>query len=177
LNFWVILIAHQVVWFCAVIGAGLGQVWPGVLATAAFAAWRLTATPRRDVELKLVVTAFTLGLLLQIAWVDGGLVRYAAPWPLPVVPAWLMALWVAFGLTIVPLFGFLHVRPLVAALFGAMGGPLAWLGAARGWHAATLAQPLWQTMLALAVGWAIAFPTLTSLARHWLRPPAPKPAA
>lgn len=172
-----VLVTHQVVWFFAVIGAGLGRAWPGVLATALFAAWRLAVARRRSVDLKLMATAFLLGLILQIAWVDSGLIRYAAPWPSPVTPAWLMALWLAFGLTIVPLFGFLHARPMLSALFGAVGGPLAYLGAAQGWHAATLANPVWQSVLGLAAGWAIALPLLTSLARHWLRPPLPEPAA
>lgn len=177
MNFWLTLIAYQAVWFCAVIGAGQALVWPGLLATTLFASWRLAVSARRDVELKLIATAFFLGLLLENAWVQGGLIRYAAPWPLPVTPAWLMALWVAFALTIVPLFGYLHARPMLAALLGAVGGPLAYLGAAHGWHAATLAPPTWQGVLALAAGWAVALPLLTSLARHWLRPRTPEPAA
>lgn len=167
MKFWTALVAYQAVWFFSVIGAGLDLAWPGVIAAATFAAWRLVVTPHRIVELKLMVTSFLLGLVLQIAWVEGGWIRYAAPWPSPLIPAWLMALWLAFGLTIVPLFGFLHARPLLAALLGAVGGPLAFLGAARGWQAATLAQPTWESVLALAAGWAIALPLLTSLAHHW----------
>jgi len=95
------------------------------------------------------------------------LIGYQVVWFL--VPAWLMALWLAFGLAIVPLFGFLMPRPLVAAGLGAAGGPLSWLSAARGWQAATLAEPIWQSLLALSAGWAIALPLLISLARHLQR--------
>jgi len=169
MSFWVTLVAYELVWFAAVIGAGHGWNWPGVLATLLFAAWRWVVSAQRGVELRLVVVALLLGVILEGVWVRAGLVSYAAPWPLPAAPAWLMALWVAFALTIVPLFGYLHARPWLAAAFGAIGGPLAYLGAARGWHAVLLPVPAWHTLLALAVGWGFALPLLTALARRWLR--------
>lgn len=169
MNFWLTLIAYEAVWFTAVIGAGHGQWWPGVLGTLAFAAWRLMVSRHRRVEWRLLAVALVLGLVLENLWVHGGLVAYAAPWPWAESPAWLMCLWLAFALTIVPLFGYLHTRPALAAVFGAVGGPLAYLGAARGWHAVTMPSPLWPALLALAAGWAIALPLLTTLARGWLQ--------
>lgn len=169
MNFWATLIAYEVVWFAAVIGAGHGMAWPGVLGALLFAAWRLAVSPRRDVELRLAIVALLLGGLLETLWVRAGLVHYAAPWPLPETPAWLMALWLAFALTIVPLFGYLHARPWLAAAFGAIGGPLAYLGAAHGWHAVLLPSPAWRTLAALAIGWGIALPLLCALAKRWLR--------
>lgn len=172
MNFWATLIAYEIVWFAAVIGAGHGIAWPGVLGALLFAAWRLGVSPRRDVELRLVVVTLLLGAVLETLWVRAGLVRYAVPWPLPETPAWLMALWLAFALTIVPLLGYLHERPWLAAVFGAIGGPLAYLGAARGWHAVLLPSPAWRTLAALAIGWGIALPLLCALAHRWLREPA-----
>lgn len=177
MRFWITLIAYELVWFAAVIGAGHGLVWPGVAGTALFALWRLAGSPHRRVELKLIAVALLFGVILEGLWVHFGLIRYAAPWPLPAHPAWLMALWAAFALTVVPLFGYLHARPWLAAAFGALGGPLAYLGAARGWHALRLLPPEWLSLLALAVGWGIAFPCLTVLARHWLRMPEPSSAS
>lgn len=169
MNFWLTLIAYEAVWFAAVIGAGRGQWWPGVLGALAFAAWRLAVSAHRHVEWRLVVIALLLGVALENLWVRAGLVGYATPWPWAETPAWLMSLWLAFALTILPLFGYLHERPVLAAVFGAFGGPLAYLGAARGWHAVLLPTPMWPTLLALAAGWAIALPLLTSLARRWLQ--------
>ena len=177
MNFWITLVAYQLVWFVAVIGAGHGSGWPGVLAAALFVAWRLTVSRRRAVELRLAVVALMLGLMLEAAWTGSGLLRYAAPWPLPAAPAWLIAVWVTFALTIVPLFGYLHGRPALAALFGAVGGPLAYLGAARGWHAVVMIPPVWRALLALAIGWAIALPLLTTLAHRWSIAPGAERAA
>jgi Protein of unknown function (DUF2878) len=167
-NFWPTLIAYEIVWFAAVIGAGHAMAWPGVLAAIAFTAWRLGVSRHRGIELRLVIVALLLGIVLETLWARMGLVRCAAPWPLPETPAWLMALWMVFALTILPLFGYLHARPWLAALFGAVGGPLAYLGAARGWHAVLLPSSPWPTLAALAVGWGIAMPLLCTLANRWL---------
>ena len=174
MTFWATLAAYELVWFAAVIGAGHGLAWPGVAGTLLFATWRLTVSRHRATELKLVAVALLLGLFLETLWVRFGLLRFAAPWPVQTHPAWLMALWAAFALTVVPLFGYLRERPWLAAALGAAGGPLAYLGAARGWHAVLLPAPQWPSLLALAVGWGIALPCLTGLARHWLRSAAPR---
>lgn len=176
MNFWITLVAYEAVWFAAVIGAGRGLWWPGVAATLAFAAWRLTVSAHRRVEWRLLAVALLLGFALECAWVRTGLLSYAAPWPWAQAPAWLIALWLAFALTIVPLFGYLHARPWLAALFGALGGPLAYLGAARGWHAVLLPTPAWPALLALGAGWALALPLLATLARRWLRDELPRGA-
>ncbi len=176
MNFWLTLVAYEAVWFAAVIGAGRGLWWPGVAATLAFAAWRLAASAHRRVEWRLLAVALAVGLVLENLWVRSGLLGYAAPWPWPGAPAWLIALWLAFALTIVPLFGYLHARPLLAALLGALGGPLAYLGAARGWHAVLLPTPAWPALLALGAGWALALPLLATLARRWLRDELPRGA-
>ena len=168
MSFWITLAAYESVWFTAVIGAGHGLAWPGVAATLLFAAWRLAGSAQRATELKLVAVGLLLGFILETIWVRSGLISYAAPWPTRTHPAWLMALWAAFALTVVPLFGYLHTRLGLAAALGAVGGPLAYLGASRGWHAVLLPAPQWPSLLALAAGWGIALPSLTGLARHWL---------
>ena len=168
MGFWTTLAAYELVWLAAVIGAGHGLVWPGVAAVGLFAGWRVMISPCRRIELQLIAVTVSLALALEGLWVTAGLLVYSAPWPLPNAPAWLMGLWVAFALTLVPLFGPLHRRPAMAALLGAVGGPLAYLGAARG-HALEFSPPVWRGLLALALGWAIALPSLTGLAGRWLR--------
>lgn len=166
--FWATLAAYELAWFCAVFGAGHGLSWPGVAAVGAFAAWRLAVSPWRRVELRLIAVTVVLALVLEGFWVRAGFIVYSARWPVAEAPAWLIALWVAFALTLVPLFGYLHVRPVLAASLGAVGGPLAYLGAARA-HALHMPAPVWHSVLALSLGWAFAMAFLTSLAGRWLR--------
>jgi hypothetical protein len=168
IGFWTTFAAYELVWVAAVLGAGRGLVWPGVAAAGLFAGWRLGISRCRRIELQLIAVTVLLALALEGLWVTTGLLIYSAPWPLPNAPAWLMGLWIAFALTLVPLFGHLHRRPAIAALLGAVGGPLAYLGAARG-HALELSPPAWRGLLALSLGWAIALPSLAGLAGRWLR--------
>ena len=114
MNTLAILLAYQATWFVAVIGAGRGSWWPGVLAAALFALWRLAVSPARALELRLLLAALGIGLLLESVWVGSGLLDYAA-WPWAGPPAWILALWCAFALVVVPLLGYLHRRLWLAA--------------------------------------------------------------
>lgn len=169
MNFWFAFAGYEAAWFAAVIGASRGLAWPGVVATLLFAAWRLGVSSHRTVELRLIGVALAIGLVIDGLGVELGVLGYASPWPWAEAPAWLTALWVAFALTIVPLFEYLYHRLWLAALFGAIGGPLAYLGAAQGWHAASLEPPAWHGLLLLAAGWAVTLPLLCVLARRGLR--------
>lgn len=170
MHFWTTLVAHQATWFTAVIAAGTGLTWPGVVAVALFCAWRLAVSRHPGVEVRLGILALGIGLLLESLWTGSGLLTYSTSAPGGRVPAWILALWVGFALTVVPLFGMLHARPILAALFGALGGPLAYWGAGQGWGAVQFAQPHALSLLALAAGWAIAMPVLTTIAHRGLRP-------
>jgi hypothetical protein len=160
-------IGYEAVWFAAVSGAGHGRVWPGLGAAAAFIGWRMGVSSARGVELRLLAVASLIGAMLETLWVRTGRIHYSAAWPLASAPAWLMALWASFGLTIRPLFGWLETRPWLAAVLGAVGGPLSYWAASRGWHAVIFPPQAWGSLAALALGWAAALPLLTSLSSRW----------
>jgi hypothetical protein len=168
MKFWASLVGYQLVWFCAVIGASRGLAWPGVIGMLVFAACQLGLAQHYKADVSLIVVAIAMGFLL-----DGGLIRagwacYAAPWPsTTLAPAWILALWATFALTFTQSLAYLQTRLWLAALLGAIGGPLAYLGAARGWHVVTFADPSWHALLWLSMGWALATPALAWLARRW----------
>lgn len=166
MNFWLTLFGYQAVWFVAVIAAGQGHTVPGMLAAALFVAWRVGVSSHRALELRLIAISMTLGLALDGLTASAGWLRYAGGWPSPWAPAWLTSLWAAFAVTIVPLFGYFRSRPLTAACLGGVGGPLAYLGAARGWQAVEFVTPQWRGILALAVAWALILPLLCLTARQ-----------
>jgi len=166
MSFWLSLIGYQAVWFAAVIGAGRGLAWPGVLGMLIYAAVQLAGARRLRTDLGLIAAGLVFGLLLDGTLGRSGLVRYAAGWPNPALaPAWILALWVSFALTFSQSLRYLQTRLWLAALLGLVGGPLAYLGAARGWQVVTFAEPTWRALLALALGWALATPALAWLAR------------
>jgi hypothetical protein len=163
--FWIILAAYEAVWLGTVSGAGHGREWPGVMLALLFTAWRLSASRHRRLECGLMSVSLLMGITLETLWVRGGWLRYAAARPWPTVPVWILGLWICFAQAIVPLFGYLQNRPWLAALIGALGGPLSYAAAANAWHALAVSPPAWQAYLLLALGWGIALPVLTTLAR------------
>ena len=98
--------------------------------------------------------------MLQLGWI-----AYAEPGPLPMLaPAWILALWALFAIALREPLRWLHGGWPLAALLGALGGPLSYAGAER-LGACTLNRPL--ARLALALGWAAITPLLLVLARRW----------
>ncbi|OZI29266.1 hypothetical protein CEG14_21845 [Bordetella genomosp. 1] len=165
--FWANLAGYQAVWFAAVIGAGRGLAWPGVLAALVFAAAHLAWTRQRRADLVLMAAAAACGLLIDGGLALAGLMQHAAAAPaVPPggAPLWILALWCAFALTLNHSLVWLRGRPWLAAAFGAVGAPLAYLGAARGWRAVAIETPL--AWLGLAAGWALALGLLATVARR-----------
>lgn len=161
-------LGYQLVWFCAVIAAGRGLAWPGALAAAVFVGWQLAVSPMRGADARVLAIALPLGVLIDGTLAASGLAHYAAPWPsASFAPIWILGLWGAFAMTLNHTLRFLHGRALVAAAFGAIGAPLAYLGAARGWHAVEFAAPDWRGLSLLALGWGAAMALLAHLAARW----------
>lgn len=164
MRFWANLLGYQAAWFIAVGFAARGLAWPGILACLGFAAISWWISPMRRSDLRLVGAALACGLLLDGVLAATGWLDYAAPLPALPGPAWIATLWVAFAMTLQHSLQWLLARPLAAVLFGAIGGPLAYWGAARGFDAVAFAAPAHAT-LALALGWAIAMALFVAVAR------------
>jgi hypothetical protein len=99
---------------------------------------------------------------------------YAAPFPsAQFAPVWIIALWMSFALTLNHSLAWLKSHPALAALLGAIGAPLAYWAAARGWGALAFAAQPALALGMLAVAWAILAPALFWLAAHRF---PPKPA-
>lgn len=163
-------LAFQVGWFACVLGAANGVAWIGVLAVLAAAALHLARARRPGAELRLLLTATTLGLVLDSLLLATGWVAYpgsfaGGQWLPALAPYWLVAMWALFATTLNVSMGWLRGRPLLAALFGAVGGPLSyWAGARLG--AMELLQPT-LALAALAVIWGLAMPLLMRLAERF----------
>ncbi len=169
MRFWANLVGYQLVWFIAVIFAGAGKAWPGALAAVLFVTWQLAISRHRMVDLRLMVTAVLTGLLIDGGLSLAGWLIYAAPasaLPAGGAPLWILGMWAAFSLTLNESLKFLQERRWLAAAFGAIGAPLAYLGAARAWQAVTFVAPAWHAVAGLAIGWSVAMVVLVTFARR-----------
>ena len=76
-HFWANVIGNQLVWLCAVVGAGQGLRWPALLAAAIYVASQLMLSAQPMVELKLLGVAVLCGLVVD--GVAGDLGRWCTP--------------------------------------------------------------------------------------------------
>jgi hypothetical protein len=153
------VVGYQLVWFIAVDGAAHQLTWPATVAASTFVALQLTFLPQPGVELRLLLLALCCGLVIDGFLAASGLVRYAAASPaLPPggAPLWILALWAAFATTLLRSLAWLAGRPTWAVLLGAIGAPLAYYAAERGFGAVHFAAPAWRGALLLGAGWAFA---------------------
>ncbi|MCP1376363.1 DUF2878 domain-containing protein [Dyella lutea] len=174
MNAWINAITYQLVWFAAIWGASSGHWWLAPLALLPFAAWML-GRPDGGADALLMPIAVLLGAVLDSSLAASGLVAYVSPVPfVHAAPLWILSIWAAFSLTLRHSFRFLHGRPLLAAVLGGAGGPIAYLGAGRAWHAVAFPLGTTPAVIALAAGWAVAMPLLIGLATRVERTSGPR---
>jgi len=168
--FWANLIGYQLMWFALVIGAARGHAWLAIAAGAGFVAGQLLCAPRALVECRLLLLALVLGMAVDGVSAMMDWLRYATPSPaLPPhgAPLWILMLWACFATTINRSLAWLRPRPWLAAVIGAVGAPLAYLAAARGWQAVTFVEPPQRAMAWLAASWAVSLGLLCMCAQRW----------
>jgi hypothetical protein len=155
-------VLFQAGWLACVGGAASGLAAEGALVAIAIVAWHIARAARPSREAALALAAAATGLVFENLLVAAGLVR------VPDGVYWLVVLWALFATTLNGSLRALQGRPWLAALLGALGGPLAYYAGAR-MGALQFLQPA--AMLAvLAAGWALATPLLALLARRLAAP-------
>jgi len=154
----------QAGWFACVLGAAHGLPWIGIALTSAAVAWHAWRAPSPARELELVAIVVLIGAIWDSALVAAGWIAFAPEaFAERLAPYWILALWALFATTLNVSLRWLRNRPVLAALLGALSGPLAyWAGARLG------ALELRQTaaIAALAFGWAAILPGLLGLAER-----------
>lgn len=157
------VIGFQFGWFAGVLGAAHERPWLGSAVVAAVVAAHLATALRPAVETRLVGVALLIGVTWETLLLAGGWIAYPSGqlWA-AVAPLWIVMLWALFAITLNSSLAWLKGRLPVAAVFGAVGGPLAYWGGVR-LGALVFVEPL-PAVIALAVGWAVLTPLLVVLA-------------
>lgn len=159
------LAVFQAAWFACVALAARDQAGAGVGVIAVAVLLHLAVSDKPAIEMALLAAAMGLGLAWETLALGANWTAYAAPGPWKgLVPAWILALWALFATTLREPLRWMHGRPWLAALFGAVGGPLSYAAAAR-MGACRFGDPV-VSLAALAAGWALMTPLLVELARR-----------
>jgi hypothetical protein len=129
-----------------------------------FAAAMIAWSPQPVRDALLVAVSGVAGFLIESALVITGLIRFSAPWPVEMLaPAWIVALWMAFGASLPSFADKLGVHRLkIAATLGAVAGPLAYLAGAR-LGALQLVGSVSLSLLAISAVWAAVMAGLVAL--------------
>lgn len=154
---------YQAGWFCCVLGAGWGFPISGALIALLLAGLHLLLAVSRKNEALLMLAACLLGILVDSLQQGLGLFTFTRDpaWPLW-LPLWVFVIWAQFATLFHYALHWLSGRYLLAAIFGLVGGPLAyWAGIRMG--AATFGDNPILTVVTLAVVWALVTPLLCRL--------------
>lgn len=158
--------AFQIGWFACVLGAAHGLPWAGTGIAIAIVAWHVARSARPRAELLLVLIAAAIGALWDSALVALGWIRFPSGALIEgAAPHWIVAMWMLFATTLNLSLAWLKRRTALAVLFGALGGPLAYLGGAKLGAVTLVAQG--PALVALALGWAVITPLLLEVARRF----------
>ena len=161
---------YQTGWLAAVVGASRGHPWLGMNVALALLGAHLALTNPRRSELTLVLVSGLMGLVVDSLLVAMGLLRFPSgsvvSW---LCPPWIIAMWMQFATTLRFSLEWIGRRLIVAVVFGALGGPLAYVIGER-LGAVELGAPPAMTPLVLGTMWAGAVPMLSALAGRDPRP-------
>lgn len=159
-------LAFQIGWFACVLGGAHDLPWVGTGIALVIVAWHLTRAVRPKQELLLVLSAAAIGALFDTLLVWLGWFTYSSGTLIAgTAPHWMVALWMLFATTLNLSLSWLKRRLFVAVLFGALGGPLAYLGGEK-LGALNFASPT-AGLIALAIGWALLTPLLAMIAQRF----------
>jgi hypothetical protein len=155
---------YQCAWFASVLGAANQQPWLGLAVAAVVLALHLILAKDPLTEAKLIASVVLIGFTFDQMLLSSQLVNYQAHgWGEGFVPAWILALWLTFATLLNVSLSWMRERLVIAALFGLIGGPLAYYGAqSLGAISINSHTAYW----VLGFGWAMVTPGLLILAKR-----------
>ena len=132
----------QAAWFACVLGAAHELLCAGTTLAAVIFVSSLGYAARPLQELKLLAVALLIGLIWDSLMVTLGWLDFRSGFFIDgMATHWILALWALFAITVNLSLAWLKSRLPVAALMGAIAGPLAFWGGAR-LGAVALLEPL-----------------------------------
>ena len=153
-------VLFQITWLACVLGSAKGYPWLGAIIVGLSLVWHLSQAKPKLIEAKWCLIALVIGAIFDQAILSLGIIQYHNNgWSASLVPVWILALWLAFALTLNVSMRWLRGKYLAALAFGAIGGPLAYM-AAQKLGAVTLGE---HSLIVLGIGWAVVTLTFSQI--------------
>ena len=158
-------VLYQSGWFACILGAAWNWPLTGFWIAVSLTAVHLYLSAERARDTRTIVLALALGLVVEGFQVWKGTYRFhsgaVVAW---MSPPWLLMLWAQFATTFRSSLRSIMTVPARAALFGSVGGPIAFVAGER-LGAVTLARPLAPGLVRLGVAWGVALAVCAVLVR------------
>ena len=157
---------YQIGWSACVLGGASHRPWTGLSIAVILVGVHLALSVERAVEVRLVVLATAVGAVVEMTQIAAGTYRFTSGTVTDALPPpWLLAMWAQFATTFRFSLRNVITRPVLALLFGAAGGPIAFLAGER-IGAVTLLPPLGLGLLRLSISWALALVIFSAVVRR-----------
>lgn len=146
------VLTYQAIWFSGIMWGNQGAILGCILLVI-----HLARSECRAADLKMMGFLLILGFLVDGTLQQVGFFSFTTPgFP---IPFWLLVIWLGLGVTPHHSLKWLKNKLLLACLFGALGGPVAyWAGTRMG--AATFNWPLPSSLFVLVLVWSALFPAI-----------------
>lgn len=160
-------ILFQIGWLsCVIGGASSNYHWIGIAVVAAIIAIHLVRAETISNEFMLILITALLGTAWDSALMGAGLFDFSNGVVFDgLVPFWMVAMWALFATTLNVSMRWMKNRYLLASVFGAIGGPVAYYAGYR-LGAVELSQTS-TALIAVAAGWAVIMPLLMLLSTRF----------
>ncbi len=156
------LVFFQAGWFACVLSAAAGNPELGVVSVLSWVCVYVFTTSDYRNELLFILAAVITGYLFDSALALSGILGFSNQASTPIgEPStyWMLALWINLAAGLRSALDWLRGRLVMAALLGAVLGPVAYLAGEK-LGALQLEQSLYLTIPAVALEWALAMPLL-----------------
>ena len=160
-------ILFQIGWLsCVMGGASSSYHWFGVAVVTAIVAVHLARSYTVSNEIMLIVIATLLGTTWDSALMGAGLLAFNNGVVFDaIIPFWMVAMWALFATTLNVSMQWMKNRYLLAAIFGAIGGPVAYYAGHR--LGAVEFSQVSTSLLVVGAGWAVMMPLLMHLSTRF----------
>ncbi len=155
----------KVGWLSSVMGGAKQMPWLGPLAMLVIVAIHLYRARQPERELILILACGFIGAIFDSVLVTFGWVGYASGlFVESMAPYWIISMWMLFATTLNVSLRWLRGRYVLAAVLGAIAGPMAYLGGQK--LGGMMFYDTNAGVIALSIGWGLMMPLLVYLAER-----------
>ncbi len=158
-------VCFQVGWFLCVLSAAYGYPSIAPIGIVVLLAIHFVFHKEYGTQVILIATSLILGILTDSVLIFLDVFEPEYPFFISAIsPVWMWALWVNFSTTLNASLAWLQNRPVLAAIFGVLGGPAAYYAGEK-LGAMSLNEDLIYSIGMLGIVWGVVTPLLTLTAR------------